>query len=321
MKQFLSVNDVLDISKLVESAKAYKKNPFKDPELGRNKTLGMLFLNPSMRTRLSTQVAAKRLGMEPVIFNIDKEGWQLEFEDGVIMDGNKSEHVKEAAAVMGMYFDIMAIRTFPGLKDREEDYQEKYISQFVKHAGVPIVSMESATLHPLQSLTDILTMSENFDFSSGRKPKVVMTWAPHKKALPQSVPNSFAQWTNAWGKANFVITHPEGGGYELDEKFTAGATIEYDQEKALEDADFIYVKSWSSYRDYGKINCTDPSWMMTADKLENTHQAKVMHCLPVRRNLVIGDNILDGNSSLVVEEAGNRVWAAQAVLAEILKNI
>ncbi len=319
MNQFLSANDVSDISTLVESAKAYKNNPFTDSELGKNKTLGMLFLNPSMRTRLSTQVAARRLGMEPVIFNIDKEGWQLAFDDGVVMDGDKSEHVKEAAAVMGKYFDIMAIRTFPGLKDREDDYQEKYISQFVKHAGVPIVSMESATLHPLQSLTDMLTMNEHFDFSSGKKPKVVMSWAPHKKALPQSVPNSFAQWTNAWGKADFVITHPEG--YELDEKFTAGAKIEYQQEKALEGADFVYVKSWSSYHDYGKIKCTDSSWMMTADKLKNTNQAKVMHCLPVRRNLVIADDVLDSNSSLVVEEAGNRVWAAQAVLAEILKNI
>ncbi len=321
MNHFLSVTNVDNISKLIDSAKAYKQNPTADKLLGRHRTLGMLFFNPSMRTRISTQVAARNLGMEVVVFNIDKEGWQLEFDDGVVMNGNKSEHVKEAAAVMGQYFDILAIRTFPGLKNREEDYQEKYISQFVKYTGIPIISLESATLHPLQSLADLLTITEYYDFAkAGKKPKVVLSWAPHTRALPQSVANSFAEWVNAWDKTNFVITHPSSGGYELDEKFTRGAKIEYNQEKALEGADFVYVKNWSSYHDYGRVSDTENTRMLTIDKLRNTNQAKVMHCLPVRRNLVISDEVLDSSQSIVVEEAGNRVWAAQAVLAAILKN-
>ena len=315
MKQFISVDDVPSVPRLVEIALDYKKQPFKDRSLGENKTLGMIFLNPSLRTRLSTQVAAKNLGMEVVVFNIDKEGWQLEMNDGVVMSGNTTEHVKEAAAVMGQYFDILSIRTFPGLKDKEADYTEKYINQFIKYAGVPVVSLESATLHPLQSLTDVITIKE--EWQEKRRPKVVMTWAPHVKALPQAVPNSFAQWINAWGEADFVITHPKG--YELDKKFTGDTPIEYDQDKALQDADFVYVKNWSSYEDYGKITCTDSSWMVTNDKLKGTNQAKVMHCLPVRRNVVIADEVLDGPQSIVIKEAGNRVWAAQAVLSQILK--
>ena len=315
MKQFISTADVPSVPRLVDIALNYKKDPFRDQELGKNKTVGMIFLNPSLRTRLSTQVAAKNLGMEPIVFNIDKEGWALEMNDGVVMNGNTTEHVKEAAGVMGQYFDILAIRTFPGLKNKEEDYTEKYINQFIKYAGVPVVSLESATLHPLQSLTDVITIKENWHQS--RKPKVVMTWAPHVKALPQAVPNSFAQWMNAWGEADFVITHPEG--YELDEKFSGNARIEYDQDKALQDADFVYVKNWSSYKDYGKITCTDPGWMFTNEKLKLTNSAKVMHCLPVRRNVVIADEVLDGPQAIVIEEAGNRVWAAQAVLSEILK--
>jgi N-succinyl-L-ornithine transcarbamylase len=316
MKQFISTADVPGVPRLVDIALDYKKNPFKDKELGVNKTVGLIFLNPSLRTRLSTQVAARNLGMEVVVFNIDKEGWQLEMNDGVVMNGNTTEHVKEAAAVMGQYFDILAIRTFPGLKDKEEDYTEKYINQFIKYSGVPVVSLESATLHPLQSLTDVITIRENWPHA--RKPKVVMTWAPHVKGLPQAVPNSFAQWMNAWGEVDFVITHPEG--YELDERFSGNAPIEYDQDKALKDADFVYVKNWSSYKDYGKITCTDPSWMITNEKLKHTNQAKIMHCLPVRRNVVIADEVLDGPQSIVIQEAGNRVWAAQAVLSEILKN-
>lgn len=315
MKQFISTADVPSVPRLVDIAMNYKKDPFIDKELGKNKTLGMIFLNPSLRTRLSTQVAAKNLGMEAVVFNIDKEGWALEMNDGVVMNGNTTEHVKEAAAVMGQYFDILAIRTFPGLKNKEEDYTEKYINQFIKYAGVPVVSLESATLHPLQSLTDVITIQENWQ--QPRKPKVVMTWAPHVKSLPQAVPNSFAQWMNAWGEVDFVIAHPEG--YELDEKFSGNARIEHNQDKALEGADFVYVKNWSSYRDYGKITCTDPSWMVTNDKLKHTNTAKVMHCLPVRRNVVIADEVLDGPQSIVIPEAGNRVWAAQAVLSEILK--
>ena len=316
MKQFISVDDVPGVPRLVETALGYKKDPFKDKTLGANKTLGMIFLNPSLRTRLSTQIAAKNLGMEVVVFNIDKEGWQLEMNDGAIMSGNTTEHVKEAAAVMGQYFDIMSIRTFPGLKDKEEDYTEKYINQFIKYAGVPVVSLESATLHPLQSLTDVVTIRERWQ--EARKPKVVMTWAPHVKALPQAVPNSFAQWINAWGEADFVITHPKG--YELDPKFSGNAHIEYNQDKALQDADFIYVKNWSSYNDYGKITSTDSSWMISNNKLAKAPNAKVMHCLPVRRNVVIADEVLDGPQSIVIPQAGNRVWAAQAVLSEILKN-
>jgi N-succinyl-L-ornithine transcarbamylase len=316
MKQFISVDDVPSVPRLVETALDYKKQPFKDKTLGENKTLGMIFLNPSLRTRLSTQVAAKNLGMEVVVFNIDKEGWQLEMNDGAIMNGNTTEHVKEAAAVMGQYFDILSIRTFPGLKDKEADYTEKYINQFIKYAGVPVVSLESATLHPLQSLTDVITIKEQWQ--QARRPKVVMTWAPHVKPLPQAVPNSFAQWINAWGEADFVITHPEG--YNLDKKFTGNAPIEYDQDKALEGADFVYVKNWSSYEDYGKITCTDSNWMVTNEKLRGTNLAKVMHCLPVRRNVVIADEVLDGPQSIVIKEAGNRTWAAQAVLSEILKS-
>ncbi len=315
MKQFISVEDVPGVPRLVETALGYKKDPFKDNKLGANKTLGMIFLNPSLRTRLSTQVAAKNLGMEVVVFNIDKEGWALEMNDGAIMSGNTTEHVKEAAAVMGQYFDILSIRTFPGLRNKEEDYTEKYINQFIKYAGVPVVSLESATLHPLQSLTDVITIRENWQ--QARKPKVVMTWAPHVKALPQAVPNSFAQWINAWGEADFVITHPKG--YELDPRFSGNAPIEYDQDKALKDADFIYVKNWSSYSDYGKITSTDSSWMISNRKLEQAPDAKVMHCLPVRRNVVIADEVLDGPQSIVIKQAGNRVWAAQAVLSEILK--
>ncbi|KAA2240143.1 acetylornithine carbamoyltransferase [Chitinophaga agrisoli] len=316
MKQFISVEDVPGVPRLVDIALDYKHNPFRDKSLGTNKTLGMIFLNPSLRTRLSSQVAARNLGMEVVVFNIDKEGWQLEMNDGAIMSGNTTEHVKEAAAVMGQYFDIMSIRTFPGLKNKEEDYTEKYINQFIKYAGVPVVSLESATLHPLQSLTDVITIREHWQ--QPRKPKVVMTWAPHVKALPQAVPNSFAQWINAWGEADFVITHPKG--YELDPKFTGNAPIEYNQDKALEGADFVYVKNWSSYSDYGNIISTDSSWMVTNQKLQHTAQAKVMHCLPVRRNVVIADEVLDGPQSIVIKQAGNRVWAAQAVLSEILKN-
>lgn len=315
MDHFISVSDVADVDQLVENALNYKKQPFKDKILGENKTLGMLFMNPSMRTRISTQIAARNLGMDVVVFNVDKEGWQLEFTDGVIMNGNSSEHVKEAAAVMGQYFNVLAIRTFPGLKNKDEDYSERYIQQFIKYAGIPVVSLESATLHPLQSLADLVTIKEQW--KGNRKPKVVMTWAPHVKALPQSVPNSFVQWVHKWGATDLVITHPKG--YALKEDFTRGIPIEYDQDKALQDADFVYVKNWSSYEDYGKVIDVNSSWMITNEKLKVTRNAKVLHCLPVRRNLVMADQVLDGPQSIVVQEAGNRVWAAQAVLSEILK--
>lgn len=323
MQQFTSVHDVPNLQQLVESALAYKADPYKDNNLGQRKRIGMLFLNPSMRTRLSTQVAAQQLGMEAVVFNVGSEGWALEFEEEAIMSGNTVEHVKDAAPIMGKYFDILCIRTFPSLKNKEDDYSELYIRQFIKYAGIPIVSLESATLHPLQSLTDIVTMQEymrqpeNQAGFVGRKPKVVLTWAPHVKPLPQCVANSFAQWVNAWGQADFVITHPED--YELSGEFTKGARIEYNQDAALKDADFVYVKNWSTFHDYGKIYTNDPEWMMTNEKLALTNNARVMHCLPVRRNVELSDEILDGANSLVTTQAGNRVWAAQAVLASILR--
>lgn len=319
MKNFISAADVTDIDSLVAKALAYKADPLKDKSLGANKRVGMLFLNPSMRTRLSTQIAAQNLGAEPIIFNVDKEGWALEFEEEAIMSGNTVEHVKDAAPIMGNYFDILCIRTFPSLKNKEDDYSELYIKQFIKYSGIPVVSLESATLHPLQSLTDIITITESLKAGAApKKPKIVLTWAPHVKALPQCVANSFAQWVNAWGKADFVITHPED--YELDTQFTKGAAIIHDQDAALKDADFVYVKNWSTYADYGKIYNNDPEWMLTGEKLQATNNARVMHCLPVRRNVELSDEILDGPSSIVTREASNRVWAAQAVLAELLQN-
>ena len=326
MRQFISVHDVPDINGMVKKALDYKSNPLKDKTLGANKRIGCLFLNPSMRTRLSTQIAAQNLGMEVIIFNVGSEGWALEFEEEAIMSGSTVEHVKDAAPIMGKYFDILAIRTFPSLKNRDDDYSELYIKQFIKYAGIPVVSLESATLHPLQSLTDVITISEELTKSNSesyrnknRKPKIVLTWAPHVKPLPQCVGNSFAQWINAWGEADFVITHPED--YELNEDFTKGATISHDQDEALKNADFVYVKNWSTYKDYGKIYSNDPEWMLTSEKLKLTNNAKVMHCLPVRRNVELSDEILDSTNSLVTQEAANRVWAAQAVLSTILKSL
>jgi len=318
MKNFISAADVPDIDSLVTKALAYKNDPLKDKSLGANKRVGMLFLNPSMRTRLSTQIAAQNLGAEPIVFNVDKEGWALEFEEEAIMSGNTVEHVKDAAPIMGNYFDILCIRTFPSLKNKEDDYSELYIKQFIKYSGIPVVSLESATLHPLQSLTDVITITESLKEQKKTQPKIVLTWAPHVKALPQCVANSFAQWVNAWGKADFVITHPED--YELDTQFTRGATITHDQDAALKDADFVYVKNWSTYTDYGKIYNNDPEWMLTNEKMQLTNNARVMHCLPVRRNVELSDEILDGPCSIVTQEASNRVWAAQAVLAEILRS-
>ncbi len=316
---FVSASNVNDINALVAKALDFKSNPFKDKQLGTNKRIGLLFLNPSLRTRLSTQVAAQNLGMEAIVFNVDKEGWALEFEEGAIMNGTTVEHVKDAAPILGNYFDILGIRTFPSLKNREEDYSEMYINQFIKYSRVPVISLESATLHPLQSLTDIITIKEhllNSPLGVGSKPKIVLTWAPHVKPLPQCVANSFSEWINTWGEADFVITHPQG--LELAEKFTKGATITHNQDEALKDADFVYVKNWSSYNDYGKMYSNENDWMITNQKLKMTNNAKVMHCLPVRRNVELSDEILDGPNSLVTQEASNRVWAAQAVISELL---
>jgi N-succinyl-L-ornithine transcarbamylase len=315
VKHFTSVQDVHDINALIQRALQYKQDPWRDADMGKRKRIGLLFLNPSLRTRLSTQVAAQQLGMEAIVFNIDKEGWALEMQEGAIMNGTTVEHVKDAAPLLGAYFDILCIRTFPGLKNREEDYSELVLKQFMLYSGIPVVSLESATLHPLQSLTDLITIHEQKPTS--RKPKIVLTWAPHVKALPQCVANSFAQWVNAWGEASFVITHPKG--LELKEEFTNGATIIHDQQEALKDADFIYVKNWSAFDPYGHPGPADPTWMLTKKHLQHSPQAKVMHCLPVRRNVEISEEILDSPHSLVTQQGSNRVWAAQAVLASILE--
>jgi N-succinyl-L-ornithine transcarbamylase len=315
MKLFSSVNDVTDINALVAEALKLKQNPYANQDLGKNKTLGLIFLNPSLRTRMSTQKAALNLGMNVMVLNIDKEGWALELKDGAIMNGSTVEHIREAASVMGQYVDIIGVRSFPGLKNREEDYNEEIFNKFVKYCGVPVVSLESATRHPLQSLADLVTIEE---LKTKPRPKVVLTWAPHIKPLPQAVPNSFAEWM-CKADVDFTIAHPKG--YELSEDFTKGATITHNQDEALAGADFIYVKNWSAYEPYGKIFPGNEDWMLTNEKLKITDKAKVMHCLPVRRNLELSDEILDGPSAIVVHEAGNRVWAAQAVLKQMLESI
>lgn len=324
MKKFLSVKDVKDLEKLVQGALAIKKDPFAHQHLGKNKTLGLVFLNPSLRTRLSTQKAALNLGMNVMVMNMDKDGWALETQDGVIMNGDSVEHIREAAAVMGQYCDILGLRSFPKLKNREEDYSEDLFNKFVNYCKVPVISLESATLHPLQSLADLITIQETWNklFSKGEQPipKVVLTWAPHVKALPQAVANSFSEWmckAQENGLVDFVITHPQG--FELAEEFTQGAKIIHDQNKALEDADFIYVKNWSAYTNYGQVLTGAEDWMLNTEKLKETNNAKVMHCLPVRRDLELAAEILDGPNSLVIEQAGNRVWAAQVILKQLIE--
>lgn len=316
MKQFISVNDVPDIDAIIAQALQYKNAPLKDELLGRGKRIGLLFFNPSLRTRLSTQIAARNLGMEAIVFNAGGDGWTLEFEEGAVMDGTSVEHIKDAAPVLGTYFDILCIRTFPTLRDRDADYSEYVLQQFIRHTGIPVISLESATLHPLQSLADVITIQEN---KTIEKPKVVLTWAPHIKPIPQCVANSFAEWLGAWDKADLVITHPEG--YELNNDFTKGATVTYDQAEALKGADFVYVKNWSSYHDYGKVALGNERWMLEEHKLSQAPAAKIMHCLPVRRNVELSDELLDSQRSLVTQLAGNRVWAAQAVLSNILKGL
>lgn len=321
MQHFTSVTDVQDIHALIQVARQFKAQPLLQQSLGMGKNIGLLFLNPSLRTRVSTQLAARQLGMEVMVLNMDKEGWALEFQEGAIMNGTTVEHIKDAAPVLGEYFDVIGIRTFPGLVDREKDYSEQVLQQFIRFAGIPVLSLESATLHPLQSLADLMTMTEVLE-SAGwigqRKPKVVLTWAPHIKPLPQCVANSFAEWVNAWGIADLVITHPEG--YELKEQFTKGAQITNYQHEALQDADFVYVKNWSSYHEYGKVLETDPTWMLNNSKWQTTRQAGVMHCLPVRRNIELSDEILDAPFSLVTRQAANRVWSAQAVISSLIKD-
>jgi N-succinyl-L-ornithine transcarbamylase len=312
MKQYTSINDIDNINSWIEEAKEIKASPLKHIELGKNKTIGLLFFNASLRTRLSTQKAALNLGMNPIVMNVSGDAWGIEFGDGTVMNGNTAEHIKEAAAVVSQYCDVIAVRAFPTLIDKEKDESEHVLKSFVAFASVPIVSMESATGHPLQGLTDAITISEN---TAKKKPKVVLSWAPHIKALPHAVANSFTQ---AMQKMNveFVITNPEG--YNLNPEITGKTPIMHNQETAFKDADFIYTKNWSSYEDYGKVNNTDANWMITTEKLGN---AKFMHCLPVRRNLVVADAVLDSHNSLVIAQANNRTFAAQLVLKKILEKL
>ncbi len=320
MNKFFSVKDVDNVADAVQEALSLKANPHANEALGKHKMLGLVFLNPSLRTRMSTQKAALNLGMQVIVMNMDKEGWALETQDGVIMNGSTVEHIREAAAVMGEYCDILGLRSFPKLQDREEDYSEDLFNKFMDFCQVPVVSLESATRHPLQSLTDIITITETWNKPG--KPKVVLAWAPHVKALPQAVPNSFAEWmcrAQEEGLVDFTIAHPAG--YELSEEFTTGATISHNLEQSLDEADYVYVKNWSSYKEYGKVYPVTENWMLDNEKLALTHDAKVMHCLPVRRDLELSSEILDGPNSLVVKEAGNRVWAAQVVLKRMLENL
>ncbi len=320
MKLFSSVNDVQNIDSLVADALALKQNPFAYQHLGKNKTLGLIFMNPSLRTRISTQKAALNLGLQVIVMNLDKEGWALETQDGVIMNGNTVEHIREAAGVLGQYCDVIGFRAFPGLQNRDYDYSEDIFNKFVTYCKVPVISLESATRHPLQSLADLVTIKEVWEAKNPAtaekpKPKVVLTWAPHVKALPQAVANSFAEWMNL-ADVDFTITHPEG--YELSAEFAGNAKITHNQNQALQNADFVYVKNWSAYTDYGKVLSDGEGWMMDNEKLKLTNNAGIMHCLPVRRGLELADEISNGPNSLVLNQADNRTWAAQAVLKTML---
>lgn len=314
MKHFTSVKDIGDLKQALEKAKFVKENPFADQELGKNKTLLLIFFNSSLRTRLSTQKAGLNLGMNVIVLDINQGAWKLETERGVIMDGDKPEHILEAIPVMGSYCDVIGVRSFAQFENKEEDYNEAILNQFIRYSGKPVFSMEAATRHPLQSFADLITIEE---YKNKERPKVVLTWAPHPRALPQAVPNSFAEWMNAAGY-EFVITHPEG--YELDEQFVGDTIVEYDKEKAYRDADFIYAKNWAAYRDphYGKILSTDRSWTVDSAKMALTRNAYFMHCLPVRRNMIVTDEVIEGPHSIVIQEAANRVVSAQTVLKEIL---
>ncbi len=318
MMNYLSVKDIDSITQWVSDARKLKEEPLKYRKLGSDKTIGLLFFNPSLRTRLSTQKAAQNLGMTTMVMNFDKEGWALEFEDGTIMDQGKSEHIKEAAQVISQFCDIIAIRAFASLEDKEKDKAEIVLNGFATYASVPIINMESSVGHPLQALADAITLEENKEHLNGRKPKVVLSWAPHPKALPHAVANSFVEMMQKQ-EADFVITHPRG--YELDPEITANSSIEYDQAKAFEGADYIYTKNWSCFSDYGKVLSKDTSWMISKEKMSLTNNAKFMHCLPVRRNVVVEDAVLDHPDSLVIEQANNRTFAAQTVLKKILENL
>lgn len=317
MRNFISVSDIGPLDRAVAEALEVKANRFAYKHLGENRTLMMIFFNSSLRTRLSTQKAALNLGMNVIVLDVNQGAWKLETERGVIMDGDKPEHLLEAIPVMGCYCDIIGVRSFARFESKEDDYQEKVINQFIRYSGRPVFSMEAATRHPLQSFADLITIEEH---KTVDRPKVVMTWAPHPKALPQAVPNSFAEWMNAAGY-DFVITHPHG--YELAPEFVGNAKVEYDQDKALEGADFVYAKNWSAYMDpnYGKVISTDRSWTVTAEKMALTNNAYFMHCLPVRRNMIVSDDVIEGPRSLVIPEAANREISAQVVLKRILEGL
>ena len=314
MRNFTSVHDIGDLKSALEKAKYVKENPFADQELGKNKTLLMIFFNSSLRTRHSTQTAGLNLGMNVIVLDINQGAWKLETEKGVIMDGDKPEHILEAIPVMGSYCDVIGVRSFAQFEDKDYDYNEVILNQFIRYSGKPVFSMEAATRHPLQSFADLITIEV---CKKTEKPKVVLTWAPHPRALPQAVPNSFAEWMNT-ASYEFVITHPKG--YELDDKFVGNAEVEYDREKAYKGADFIYAKNWAAYQDpnYGKILSTDRAWTVDTEKMALTNNAYFMHCLPVRRNMIVSDEVIDSPQSIVIPEAANRVVSAQVVLKEIL---
>ena len=317
MRNFTCVQDIGDLKQALKDALELKKDKFRFTELGKNKTLLMIFFNSSLRTRLSTQKAAMNLGMNTMVLDVNQGAWKLETERGVIMDGDKPEHLLEAVPVMGCYCDVIGIRSFAQFESKEDDYNEKILNQFIQYAGRPVFSMEAATRHPLQSYADLITIEE---YKKKDRPKVVMTWAPHPRALPQAVPNSFAEWMNATDY-DFVITHPEG--YELDPAFVGNAKVEYNQHKAFENADFIYAKNWAAYKDpnYGKILSTDRAWTVDTEKMALTNNAYFMHCLPVRRNMIVTDDVIESPQSIVIPEAANREISAQAVLKKILENL
>jgi len=314
MRHFTKVEDIGDIRQAVKDALELKKDRFRYAELGKNKTLMMIFFNSSLRTRLSTQKAAMNLGMNTMVLDVNQGAWKLETERGVVMDGDKPEHLLEAIPVMGCYCDVIGIRSFARFESKEDDYREKILMQFIEHSGRPVVSMEAATRHPLQSYADLITIEE---YKKTARPKVVMSWAPHPNALPQAVPNSFAEWMNATDY-EFVITHPEG--YELDAQFVGKARVEYDRRKAFEGADFVYAKNWAAYRDpnYGKILSKDRSWTVDTEIMALTNEAFFMHCLPVRRNMIVTDDVIESPQSIVIPEAANREISAQAVLKRII---
>ena len=314
MKNYLTLEDIPNLQQSVNQVIALKKEPYSNEHLGRQKTLGMLFFNPSLRTRLSTQKAAQHLGLKTMVMNFSNEAWALEFEDGTKMSGLRSEHIKEAAAVVSQYCDMVAIRAFASLSDKNKDEEEQVLNNFARYASIPVINMESATAHPLQALADAVTINEQ---GLTKRPKIVLTWAPHPKALPHAVGNSFSRMVQQLD-ADFVIAQPEG--YELNPEITKNTPLIYDQEEALKDADFVYAKNWCSYSDYGNILRTDEQWMLTAKKMKLTNNAKFMHCLPIRRNVVVSDDVLDHSNSLVIEQANNRTYAAQWVLKQLLEN-